>query len=1478
MHQDECYSLTGPECGLEEEHIHSDDCYTKSLICDLEEKEAHFHDINCYDKIEIPLCPLTEEADQEILICTVPEEEIHQHDEFCWITQEAETDIEADKVLICDLDEHKHSLICFSDHEADLENPDVWESTMRDVELTGVWAEDVINIADSQIGYRESKNNYIVLSDGETKKGYSRYGEWYGDAYGDWCAMFVSFCLSYAEADGMPLESNCNSWIEKFREIELYHEADQVTQHFKSEPEAESYETDVSVELLSAENIDTPDQEVVETYIPVSGDIIFFDLDEDGQADHVGLVKDLILPQLDEEVEAAAELLTEEFEADKGYRIITIEGNADDRVMEKEYDLFDSKIIGYAEMADPENSLIFADAESVTMEAVMYTDETYAELLEDGTVITVSGFIPEEAEVRAYPVQIEEEDFLWAYDISVYLPDGSVYEPLDAMEITVVPAFMYMAENDSAIQIYYLPEDGEPEAVPTSVTDEGVLFETDHFSVYAARGITWQEVKNSGELKAAAESGAANIKLMNDIQIDSMINVSGSVQINLNGKTLKATSNNALFSVKNGSELTVIDVSDLVNTADEGESAAEEGFELPEVPDSLIGNTAVAELNGSKVKLTYYITHSVIDDEYEDVGKTTETLKAYNVMSKGTIIAGNGPVFQVEGGTLNMTGGTVYGGNGYKSEGRAVRLSNNGTVNLSGGYICGFANSSMGGAVYSTGGTLNISRDVVLAGNKAKERGGAIYAENTNVKMTGGVISGNLSETEEKSPESHSQHYGGAGMYLYNCPTVISGGYLTNNVVNSSGYFDGGGAIHYGGGNHTTFTFSGGYITGNEASSGGGIRTNWQNAVTVRMTGGYICSNLARTSEGGGMSLNIQARGIIEGGYINNNHTTTQGDWGGGGVFCSVGAKLYIKNVLITDNHAGGYGGGVGGCSTGRVYICVSQGGAVYNNSAVGEHLSGSTSTKNEDWVYAYDNEIFNRNQAYQDYFCALNSVVEGRMLGGGPANWSGSADGILVQPGADDVLIASYVMGLTSDPSEESIEAAKKEAKVYFYGNTSYTHGGGILCNGYMIIGETNNLELGTRIELQGTKELLGSNGSAIEMAEKQFGFTVFDAQTNSIMATAYNDAGGNIQFKERLALKAPGTYTYYIEEVQGEDPTIIYDTSVYRVTVKVVEGKEYLFDTLEDETGKKEIYMIRYLLDSIKVEKQSGSAGTWELVNEITNINTPEDSAYKLKISSGATFTNVQNSNINISVEKVWDDDGANNRPTSVEVTLKRNGAAYGDKIILNSSNNWSYTWKNLPTSDNDGNEYTYNVVEDPVEGYLSQYEVFNSYTLDSGGYWIPAQGNIQNGKRYMILSNDLEWALKIEDGRADSVLTTNSKLDVSTKEVTIGGITYENAIDASEVPDAASFTGQYTNTNDNKRVALKNNKLDGWLLVENLADNDLKSTNGIAYSSGAWVENGMIVMGYKWELSNMSNQYVLIYDASRNIFDAVAKGQQG
>jgi hypothetical protein len=58
-----------------------------------------------------------------------------------------------------------------------------WEATLP-VDRTGIYAEDLLAVAQSQLGYTESTKNYMVDESG-TAKGYTRYGEWYGSPYGD---------------------------------------------------------------------------------------------------------------------------------------------------------------------------------------------------------------------------------------------------------------------------------------------------------------------------------------------------------------------------------------------------------------------------------------------------------------------------------------------------------------------------------------------------------------------------------------------------------------------------------------------------------------------------------------------------------------------------------------------------------------------------------------------------------------------------------------------------------------------------------------------------------------------------------------------------------------------------------------------------------------------------------------------------------------------------------------------------------------------------------------------------------------------------------------------------------------------------------------------------------------------------------------------------------------------------------------------
>ncbi|MBO5657248.1 MAG: hypothetical protein J6R94_03595, partial [Agathobacter sp.] len=133
--------------------------------------------------------------------------EEHQHIETCWQGDE----------LICDKEEHIHEILCYSDTKADLETEDDWKGSLP--KLTGNKREDVLLIAQSQLGYQESEKNYTLSEDGQSKCGITRYGQWYGNPYGEWANMFTSFCLRYAGLSDELIHSGAevmrNSWIEE---------------------------------------------------------------------------------------------------------------------------------------------------------------------------------------------------------------------------------------------------------------------------------------------------------------------------------------------------------------------------------------------------------------------------------------------------------------------------------------------------------------------------------------------------------------------------------------------------------------------------------------------------------------------------------------------------------------------------------------------------------------------------------------------------------------------------------------------------------------------------------------------------------------------------------------------------------------------------------------------------------------------------------------------------------------------------------------------------------------------------------------------------------------------------------------------------------------------------------------------------------------------------------------------------------------
>lgn len=120
----------------------------------------------------------------------------HIHDETC---QQGET--------ACEIAEHVHSIGCYADLSADVETQLDWQGMFADYPYTGRLPEDLAGIARTQVGYQESTLNFEVGDDGN-RRGYTRYGAWYGVPYNDWSALFVSFCLHYAGADPVEMPSN----------------------------------------------------------------------------------------------------------------------------------------------------------------------------------------------------------------------------------------------------------------------------------------------------------------------------------------------------------------------------------------------------------------------------------------------------------------------------------------------------------------------------------------------------------------------------------------------------------------------------------------------------------------------------------------------------------------------------------------------------------------------------------------------------------------------------------------------------------------------------------------------------------------------------------------------------------------------------------------------------------------------------------------------------------------------------------------------------------------------------------------------------------------------------------------------------------------------------------------------------------------------------------------------------------------------
>ena len=768
------------------------------------------------------------------------------------------------------------------------------------------------------------------------------------------------------------------------------------------------------------------------------------------------------------------------------------------------------------------------------------------------------------------------------------------------------------------------------------------------------------EIKNVDDLKTklANAGGVASFKLMNDVETNETIALSkdgSNITLDLNGCKIKHTSQNQpLFNITGGATLTVKDGQQVAAT------------EITTSQTNKCGNLALMEYdtsNGIPTGLTYYVTESVANGT-----RTTETLKAYKAHVKGAIVACSGSkdlrlIVINSGGHLNLESGMITQdkNNCVKN---LVYAAGSSAISVDGGYVCGgyCPENAAGAGISVENSTLDISGGVI-AGNYAPS-GGGVYALNSTVNMVDGIISGNGT--------NNNQFGYGAGICAENSNVTITGGYITNNryqhYVNQEGNTKHLGNGCHGGGGIAAFSqfegqkkgslvICGGYITGNySAEAGGGVYAGaWNKPLSgFTFSDGIIASNVAQNSEGGGIRIAAPTVGEFNvsdnKAYITNNTTNTTNDWGGGGVFVQGSsdnnvqpASLGIYNALITNNHANGFGGGFAACPTGKTAITDTNGIAIFGNSdgnsGGGYNRSGGTNGKNEDrdadpngnggeitpdFISAGHKDLFlvhdSNNSENNPYIAA----VTGQMLGGGAANWSGTIDdNTSTSIGKYEGAQAKYLIGLKSDPIKEDKDAATAAATLYITGNKSNIHGGGIMTNGDVVAGSTQEVKVYPKMKLNGTKVLtgrtLGTGEFKFQLLRpgkdgKAPSFNDGKLQLNdcSVVDTVENDEKGIFTF-DLGEVYADADLVYYLVEVPGTDKDVTYDKTIYKIDPTVV----------KDERKSHEVLDIRYTYYKVNSVVITTIAANGATSDTTVNPTTVGDVA-SVELTKSTTFTN--------------------------------------------------------------------------------------------------------------------------------------------------------------------------------------------------------------------------------------------------------------
>ena len=514
-----------------------------------------------------------------------------------------------------------------------------------------------------------------------------------------------------------------------------------------------------------------------------------------------------------------------------------------------------------------------------------------------------------------------------------------------------------------------------------------------------------------------------------------------------------------------------------------------------------------------------------------------------------------------------------------------------------------------------------IFNDGYIGSNTGYDKGGGLFVSaNADVTMNGGSLSENTTEV------------GGGGV-------LIQDGYLLKYAGNEKKPVTADDYPKVSMSEWQTrfpgrFTMNGGSISRNEALG--------------KYTQGGSAAPMDVDGDGGGILI-WSNEVYLKAGEIAHN---TAKNHGGGVHVKTVPYHLSLSRVEIRTNKASNEGGGLWFCPIGISDIYFEEGALVTGNTAVNAGDDFYTVEKRKD--------TFTTSLGGQQ--SQVNGILymSDKTLGGGKVHWyaDNHGDRYIAGTTPEEDVTSIYnrtnAYGLKSQLEQKDIDTAEQLVSLIVVDNQAES-GGGISANGWITIGKGPQP---IQVTLSGEKHLLDFEGTQFNFSDEVFRFKLTDTNLPGTLGYSLSKTTSSSEvipssepkigaFSFDINFSLPGTYTFDVTEIKGDDEAYQYDNAKYHIEYKITLNADNVLQ--ESHTIKKE---------------------TLQPTQSTTEVD---------KI----VFENVHAPKTSVQVTKVWNDNNNQDgkRPESVTIKLLADGKVVeGKTLTLTAANNWTGTFSDL------------------------------------------------------------------------------------------------------------------------------------------------------------------------------------------------------